>query len=296
MKKILSILFLLLVPCIAWGNVRGLRPIDGEYSWSVTGSLTITTVNATNVVGTITTASYSLDSDKLDAQEGTYYTNASNIDAGTLGLSYLDSAVVTSNYSSAVTINDLLTVTSMNATGVIQYAGTDINTAGTLTNVAYENQANVFTEDQNISTINAASATGLVLFDDGDNYGIVIEDGGQVGIGTSAASEALEVSGNILITSSESGVLNLLDSNDDLYISLNSGGNSYVNTGNFGIGTNVPTEELEVNGDIEISTANYFVLGPADTDNSWRFRVSGNNLVFERRESAAWVNKGEFTP
>ena len=63
-----------------------------------------------------------------------------------------------------------------------------------------------------------------------------------------------------------------------------------------GIGEASPTELLEVNGNIEIPTANYFIMGPAVTDGSWRFRVSGNNLVFERRESSAWVNKGEFTP
>lgn len=36
-------------------------------------------------------------------------------------------------------------------------------------------------------------------------------------------------------------------------------------------------------------------LGATGTDGSWRFCRSGNNLVFERRESSSWVSKGQFT-
>jgi len=99
-----------------------------------------------------TTANYANDSDKLDAQEGTYYTNASNISSGTLGIAYMDSSVVTSEYNSSVSIN----------------------------------------------------------------------------------------------------------------------------------------------ADIEIPTANAFMFG--DIDGAWRVRVSGNNLVFERKESGTWENKGEMQP
>lgn len=57
-----------------------------------------------------TTANYSNNSDKLDSQEGSYYTNATNISSGTLNNDRLASTVVTANYSSAVTISGTLTV------------------------------------------------------------------------------------------------------------------------------------------------------------------------------------------
>jgi hypothetical protein len=51
---------------------------------------------------------------------------------------------------------------------------------------------------------------------------------------------------------------------------------------------------FDVNGNIEIGTADYFYMGDANTDGSWRFHVSGSNLRFERRISGSWVDKGGF--
>ena len=45
-----------------------------------------------------------------------------------------------------------LAVATINATSAIELNGTNINTAGTLTNVAYQNQANTFTAAQTITT------------------------------------------------------------------------------------------------------------------------------------------------
>jgi hypothetical protein len=42
-------------------------------------------------------------------------------------------------------------------------------------------------------------------------------------------------------------------------------------------------------------TATYVYIGDADTDGSWRISVSTTNLIFDRRESGAWVEKGAFT-
>ena len=43
-------------------------------------------------------------------------------------------------------------------------------------------------------------------------------------------------------------------------------------------------------------SANYFYFGAEGTDGSWRIGRSGNNLVFERRESGSWVTKSTITP
>lgn len=57
---------------------------------------------------------------------------------------------------------------------------------------------------------------------------------------------------------------------------------------------------LTDNGDgsfsIELSSiaSGIFYLGPATVNGSWRFRVSGNDLLVERRESGVWVEKGSY--
>lgn len=55
-----------------------------------------------------------------------------------------------------------------------------------------------------------------------------------------------------------------------------------------------PTSTLDVNGDVEIASTGAVYLGDPTTDGSWRIMRSGNNLVFERRETGAWVGKGSF--
>lgn len=35
-------------------------------------------------------------------------------------------------------------------------------------------------------------------------------------------------------------------------------------------------------------------LGDKETDGSWRLMISGSSLLFQRRESSAWVTKGSF--
>jgi hypothetical protein len=68
------------------------------------------------------------------------------------------------------TIGGTLGVTgNVNTTGVYQINGNDINTAGTLTNVAYENQANTFTA---INVFNSSTGTGdFQIHGQGDGYG-----------------------------------------------------------------------------------------------------------------------------
>ncbi len=47
---------------------------------------------------------------------------------------------------------------------------------------------------------------------------------------------------------------------------------------------------------LPLALTTYIYLGDSGTDGSWRIGVSTTNLVFERRESAAWVEKGAFVP
>jgi len=51
------------------------------------------------------------------------------------------------------------------------------------------------------------------------------------------------------------------------------------------------SQHLKTSDDVEIGSAAAFYLGDPTTDGSWRMIRSGNDLLMERRESAAWVTK-----
>lgn len=46
---------------------------------------------------------------------------------------------------------------------------------------------------------------------------------------------------------------------------------------------------------LTLNSGNYLYLGNPGSDGSWRISISGTDLIAERRESSAWVNKGGFT-
>ena len=53
---------------------------------------------------------------------------------------------------------------------------------------------------------------------------------------------------------------------------------------------------LTTTGDIETGSANAFYFGDPTVDGTWRITRSGNNLVFELRESGVWVEKIAMQP
>ena len=54
-------------------------------------------------------------------------------------------------------------------------------------------------------------------------------------------------------------------------------------------------QKMETTGDAQVGTAAAFYLGDADTDGSFRMRVSGGDWVCEKREAGTWNQKGSFT-
>lgn len=44
--------------------------------------------------------------------------------------------------------------------------------------------------------------------------------------------------------------------------------------------------------DIVTASDKYLYLGAIDTDGTWRIRIASGNLVFEKRESGSYVEKG----
>jgi hypothetical protein len=102
---------------------------------------------------------------------------------------------------------------------------------------------------------------------------LTIDENGYIGIGTTNPSSTLEItptgtdllslnnsSGSerfsFTIDGGDSSLLKLRNTNDEIAIQLsaNSATNSYLNSGNFGLGTNNPSEQLTVAGDTRITT------------------------------------------
>jgi hypothetical protein len=48
-------------------------------------------------------------------------------------------------------------------------------------------------------------------------------------------------------------------------------------------------------GDTKVDSTSYTYIGDSATNGSWRFYINGTDLVFERRESGTWIEKGAFT-
>ena len=112
----------------------------------------------------------------------------------------------------------------------------------------------------------ARTAQGLHIVDDGDN-GMFLEDGGNVGIGTTSPQSKLEVLssevnqyafmatrangtklGAIFQDNGSNGTFGAYDSSGDAKVWLNTNGDSYFMGGNAGIGTASPVSLLEVAG------------------------------------------------
>jgi len=128
--------------------------------------------------------------------------------------------------------------------------------------------------------VDAADGNGLMLRDDGGNYGIFIKDGGNVGIGTNAPDYELDISGatdptlgitagaagNAVIrfdqTTTQQATIGYDDTGDLLKFNNNSnfGGTSHLvvnSDGNVGVGVADPTVSLDVSGDFEIVDGSY---------------------------------------
>jgi hypothetical protein len=107
-----------------------------------------------------TGSSGGLDADLLDAQQGAYYRDASNLNAGTL-----PSARLTGTYSNALTFSHGSNSFTGNGAGLSSLNGTNITT-GTVadarlsTNVALLNNAQTFTGTKTFSTAPSFTAAG----------------------------------------------------------------------------------------------------------------------------------------
>jgi hypothetical protein len=61
-----------------------------------------------------------------------------------------------------------------------------------------------------------------------------------------------------------------------------------------GVDSSAPDLSVQVDDSGNLVLAYYFYFGSPTSNGSWRLKVSGDDLIIERRESDAWVEKGRF--
>ena len=59
---------------------------------------------------------------------------------------------------------------------------------------------------------------------------------------------------------------------------------------------NTSVTKVKTSGDIEVDDTNAFYFGDSNVDGTWRIVRVGDNLVYQRREAAAWVTKVMMQP
>jgi hypothetical protein len=153
------------LPSSQQANFVSYNLTTGQLGYFNTGSLTAATasyITSSNVFGpfgsnSILSASHAVsasNADFLDGQHGSFYQNASNINAGTIGNQYLPAAI---------------NVTSVSASFTGSLTGALIGTASWATNATTATTATTATNANNVAVTDTTTGTGpyYVMFADG---------------------------------------------------------------------------------------------------------------------------------
>jgi len=155
--------------------------LSGGYTINVTGSLLGTASFATNAgsAGSSTSASYAANADLLDSQDGTFYRNANNINAGTLGSGRLSGTYtidIAGNAATATSASFASTVASginINANNITSSNALITNLVATSASIGYlkATTGSVVTIGSQFIILNsdspAARYAGIQVYDSG---------------------------------------------------------------------------------------------------------------------------------
>ena len=188
----------------------------------VQGNLTVYgSINAV-ISGIVSSSVYSLDSDKLDAQQGSYYQNADNINSGNI-----NAARVVGSYTGITKVGTLPSLNVMDYVQATRFLG-DVNGL----NVTANNLA---------GTLQTASQPNITSV--GTLTGLTIVGGLNVGTAIGAGTGQVRTSGSIVSYKTNTSLVGILDdtgSYDYAYLT-NSGGTGglYFGNGVSGADTNI---------------------------------------------------------
>jgi hypothetical protein len=218
------------------------------------GALSTSLINLTSDVAGILPVTNGGTGTSSFATNGVLYGNGTNnllvTSQGTA-----NSVLVANNgapsFSSAITIGTSVTSPILNATTAIELGGVNINTTGTLSDVAYLDQADNFTAPSTFtyatSTSEYTSTLGL-----GSSYFTSLLGNGLTNVNgvltvstTSLGSGFFAQGGNAF---GVAGILGTTDNNPLTFITNNTEKARFTAAGSFGIGTTTPGATLGVNG------------------------------------------------
>jgi len=138
------------------------------------------------------------------------------------------------------------------------------------------------------SSLNAQTATATDMLasvvSSGANPALNISLGG--GSGTATFAGDVEIAGNLTVSGSTF--------EQDQYV-VN---DLYVRTISDNIGTGVTFNDsilISTGNNLYLDQAQYQYFGDENTDGSWRFYISGVDMIFQRRIAGTWTTKGTFT-
>jgi hypothetical protein len=227
---------------------------------STAGALSTSLINLTSdITGILPVANGGTGSSSF-ATNGVIYGNSSSA-LLTTGQGGANTVLTANNgapaFSSAITVGTSVTTPTLNATTAIDFGGANINTAGTLTNVAYLNGANTFTNTNAFTgattLANATSTTlntstlgvGSAYFTSLLGNGLVNNNGVLTVATTSLGSGFFEQGGNAFGTTATFGTT---DTNPINIKTNNIVRATFDTLGNFGIGTTSPAAKFAVAG------------------------------------------------
>jgi len=141
--------------------------------------------------------------------------------------------------------------------------------------------------------LDSSGSAGYITMTTNASERVRVNYNGNVGIGTTAPSEKLEVSGarskfnGILVGENNTDIQfegdgNLAVGNNN-WLTLNEGGQEIMRAGgssrNVGIGTTSPNAKLNVNGNVKIEGENELYFGGSGSVPGWEIKASGSDLV-----------------